>query len=418
MWAFLRRMLRKPDVRADTDGPEAEQGRERVHGERGVTLARRSRSLQGRVNALLAGGCAIGVLVSLLVWYYRDVLPASGRHATASATASSHAGHSGPPPLGAIPPPRWAEPLSDQSPAHRTARFVAQNVGARMARVPLRSVRRVHRRSNSTRGVRANARQGRVQSTAHRAKALGGGVFIRARSAQRSHPSAALAVPIGSNGSDARDAPSRARGATLGALLHPTILHATRAELLPERRLLLAKGTSIDCTLETAIDSTLPGMTTCITATDTFSADGTVVLLARGTELIGQTRGRVRRGMARVFVIWTEARTPSGVVVRLDSPATDALGRSGLTGTVDRHFWQRFGAALLVSTLTGVVQSQVERSGGTVLIDPTASEDVVAQVLRGAEQIPPTIEVPNGQRIEVLVARDVNFRSVYELVTH
>lgn len=206
-------------------------------------------------------------------------------------------------------------------------------------------------------------------------------------------------------------------GDALDTLLRPSVLSATRAQILPTQRLLLSKGTFIDCTLETAIDSTLPGMTTCVTATDTFGADGTVVLLERGTKLIGETRGEVRQGEARVFVVWTEARTPGGVVVQLDSPATDALGRSGLEGEVNRHFWQRFGAAALVSTIDGVVQSEVQSSsrGGTVVLDPTASEDVLTGILRATVDIPPTIRVRNGARVQVLVARDVDFRPVYEL---
>ena len=82
----------------------------------------------------------------------------------------------------------------------------------------------------------------------------------------------------------------------LNGLLRPTVTPTVAASLLPTRRFLLSKGAFIDCTLETAIDSTLPGMTTCITATDTFSADGTVVLLERGTKLVGETRGEVRQG--------------------------------------------------------------------------------------------------------------------------
>ena len=93
-----------------------------------------------------------------------------------------------------------------------------------------------------------------------------------------------------------------------------------RPRVLPTRRFLLAKGAFIDCTLETAIDSTLPGMTTCVTATDTFSADGRMVLLERGTKLVGETRGEVAQGRARIFVLWTEARTPTGVVVPLELP--------------------------------------------------------------------------------------------------
>src|SRR5262249_38050914 len=121
-------------------------------------------------------------------------------------------------------------------------------------------------------------------------------------------------------------------------LLRPAAIASARAKVLPTRRFLLSKGAFIDCTLETAIDSTLPGMTPCVTATDTFSADGMVVLLERGTKLIGETRGQVQQGAARVFVLWTEARTPTGIVVPLDSPGADELGRSGLPGSVNRHF--------------------------------------------------------------------------------
>jgi type IV secretion system protein VirB10 len=204
----------------------------------------------------------------------------------------------------------------------------------------------------------------------------------------------------------------------IAPLLRPTVTAAARARVLPTLRFLLAKGAFIDCTLETAIDSTLPGMTTCITATDTFSSDGTVVLLERGTKLIGETRGQVQQGVARVFVLWTEARTPTGIVVPLDSPGTDELGRSGLAGEVNRHFWDRFGAAILISTLDGAVQAAVQsasRSGGPVIYNPSSSASVVTDVLRSSVNIPPTITKSNGDRIQVFVARDLDFRPVYEL---
>jgi type IV secretion system protein VirB10 len=202
----------------------------------------------------------------------------------------------------------------------------------------------------------------------------------------------------------------------LESLLKPGVTKAVNAQMVPTRRLMLPKGAFIDCTLETAIDSTLAGMTTCIMATDTFSADGSVVLMERGTKLVGETRGQVQQGSTRVFVLWTEARTPPGVIVPLASPGTDELGRSGLPGQVNRHFLERFGAAILISVIDGAVQAKVQSSGsGTVIYNPSASTDIMTEVLKSTVNIPPTVIKPQGDRIQVFVARDLDFRSVYEL---
>ena len=153
-------------------------------------------------------------------------------------------------------------------------------------------------------------------------------------------------------------------------------------------------------------------------ATDAFGVDGQVVLLERGTKLVGETRGQVQQGSARVFVLWDEARTPTGVIVPLASPGADELGRSGLPGNVDRHFWERFGAAILVSIIDGGAQAAVQSSrgnSGTVIVNPSGTQDVMTEVLKGTINIPPTVVKHQGDRIQVLVARDLDFRSVYEL---
>ncbi|MGA8707320.1 MAG: type IV secretion system protein VirB10 [Steroidobacteraceae bacterium] len=206
--------------------------------------------------------------------------------------------------------------------------------------------------------------------------------------------------------------------AAIGELPRTQLGGMALARLLPSQRLLLPKGAFIDCTLETAIDSTLPGMTTCVTATDTFGADGKVVLLERGSKLVGETRGQVQQGTARVFVIWTEARTPTGVIVPLDSPGADELGRSGMAGSVDRHFWERFGAAMFISTIEGAEQAAVQatsRNGGTIIYNPSATTDVATEILKSTLNIPPTVRKDNGDRIQILVARDIDFAPVYEL---
>jgi len=371
-----------------------------VRGERGFPIVGGARSLQSRMSSLLAAALMISVGAGMLAWYYAEALsrPAAVRsvvraplpeNAGEGMTLPSFGAIVGPSVTRATPSaPSAKDPSSPSAPVPRAVLFEPP-----LSRAPPVLPRRYG--SPAQRSPRARALERR----------LAGAVFAAAGAASGVAPAVVD-----------QDARTRA-GDALRTLLQPSVLDATSAQVLPTQRLLLPKGAFIDCTLETAIDSTLPGMTTCVTATDTFGADGTVVLLERGTKLIGETRGEVRQGQARVFVVWTEARTPTGVVVQLDSPGADALGRSGLEGKVNRHFWQRFGAAALVSMIDGAVQAQVQSSsrGGTVILDPTASEDVLTEILRSTVDIPPTVRVRNGSRIQVLVARDVDFRSVYEL---
>jgi type IV secretion system protein VirB10 len=182
----------------------------------------------------------------------------------------------------------------------------------------------------------------------------------------------------------------------------------------------LPKGSFLDCTLETAIDSTFAGLTTCVLATDVYGADGRIVLMERGTKLVGETRSEIRAGQARVAVLWDEARTPTGVMLNLASPGTDALGRAGVPGSVDRHTADRFGAAVLLSLLdAGVANFAARRQGsGTVVYNTQDSHDIAAEVLRNTIAIPPTIRVAPGARLSVTVVRDVDFRRVYRLVPH
>lgn len=214
-------------------------------------------------------------------------------------------------------------------------------------------------------------------------------------------------------------------GSQLGQRLKPTITEAVTATVLPRRNYLLAKGATLDCALETAIDSSVPGMTTCRLTRDVYSDNSRVLLLDRGTQLVGEYAGSLQRGQARMFLLWTRAKTPSGVVVDLNSPGTDSLGRSGISGYVDNHFWERFGAAILTSfikdTVNVIVNNRTKKDGaqggdtniygGTV----QSGEQIVGSMLREQSAIPSTLIVNQGQHIQVLVARDLDFSQVYGL---
>lgn len=132
-------------------------------------------------------------------------------------------------------------------------------------------------------------------------------------------------------------------------LLRPTRLEGSRAGTLGNRNFIVAMGTTIPCVLETALASDQPGFTTCVINRDVLSDNGRVVLMEKGTQVVGEYRGGLQRGQKRLFILWNRAKTPKGVIVTLASPATDALGRAGVDGHVDTHWWERFGSALLLS---------------------------------------------------------------------
>jgi len=126
----------------------------------------------------------------------------------------------------------------------------------------------------------------------------------------------------------------------------------------------------------------------------------------------------VRQGQRRLFVLWNEARTPAGVAVEFGSPGTDALGRAGVTGEVDTQFAARFGAAILISLIdaaaAAVVAAQSD-GGSNVVVSSGGAQDVMTEVLRETVGIGPVIRVAPGERLSVMVARDVSFEQVYAL---
>jgi type IV secretion system protein VirB10 len=397
-----------------------------VRGERAEALVNAPRTIQSRVSGLLAAGLMTALGLSALTWYYTRTLTRQPHaRAIAQSAASSRAqAEMALPSLGRIVAPQ-------NSPAAARAPEVlprsTPEVPLAQARMPATPGAAATLMPLSADPAGANSPAVKTPAELARERRLSGDVFTRQAESSLSLPTSRQASVVANSGaagaqSDPNDSSGDLRrgDASLAALLRPTSTAAVQAQLLPTERLLLPKGAFIDCTLETAIDSTLPGMTSCITAADTFSVDGKVVLLERGSKLVGETRGQVQQGQARVFVVWTQARTPTGVVVPLDSPGTDELGRAGLPGEVNRHFWERFGAAMLISVVEGAVQAGVQaanHSGGAVLYAPSLSQDVLTEALRDTAHIAPTIVKRNGDRIQVLVARDLDFRSVYELRT-
>ncbi len=190
----------------------------------------------------------------------------------------------------------------------------------------------------------------------------------------------------------------------------------TQATRLRDTALIAPQGTIIPAILETAINSDLPGFVRAVVSRDVKGFDGSTVLIPRGSKLIGQYRSGVAAGQSRAFVVWSRVLTPDGVSVEIGSPGADRLGREGLHGETNSHFFQRFGGSIMLSVLTAGLQAAAGHSGNTntaiVIGSPQQATSIASIALQKQIDIPDTITVAQGTPIRVFVARDLDFSSV------
>ncbi|MFG6458625.1 type IV secretion system protein VirB10 [Roseateles sp. BYS96W] len=216
-------------------------------------------------------------------------------------------------------------------------------------------------------------------------------------------------------------------GGSTGGLFNGQLQGSTTARVaaatLGDRSLTLPKGTAFTCALKTRVISAASGLVGCQVQRNVFSDDGRVLLIERGSHLDGEYRiTSVRPGMVRIPVLWTRIRTPLGVTVDIDSPATGPLGEAGIDGYVDNRWPERIGAAMLMSLIDDsvklVIQNQAnERQGDTIVLPYTTANTskLAEKVLDSTINIPPLVYQNQGGIVGIYVARDVDFSSVYEL---
>jgi len=194
-----------------------------------------------------------------------------------------------------------------------------------------------------------------------------------------------------------------------------------QARFLGNRNFLLAKGRVIKCNLSTKVVSEIGGMASCVIPQPVYSDNGKVVLAEAGSEVLGEYKSISTQGQRRLHILWTRLKTPHGVVVDLDSPASDALGTAGVSGKVDNRWGSRIGAAFMLSLVQdGIaygIAKETEGSNQQYVLQNTseAGKTMAEKVLDSTINIKPTIFTKQGDIASIYVAKDIDFRGVYEL---
>ena len=187
-----------------------------------------------------------------------------------------------------------------------------------------------------------------------------------------------------------------------------------RATVIRNRATIVGQGTLIPAVLESALDSTRPGPVRALVSGDVRGFDGSRILIPRGSRLFGDYRADLQPGQNRALINWTRLVRPDGVAIAIGSPASDPLGRAGVRGKVNSHFLERFGAAILQSSLDiGVnLASRLGNNNSPVIVALPGTTQALAQPLTQGAQIRPTLRVRQGTALSVFVARDLDFTAV------
>ena len=187
----------------------------------------------------------------------------------------------------------------------------------------------------------------------------------------------------------------------------------------------LRAGAIIPATLQTGINSELPGQITALVAQDVRdTATGKYVLIPQASRLVGTYGSDVQFGQERVLVAWQRIVWPDGKALDIGAmPGSDGAGYAGFKDLVDTHFWRLFGSALLLSGITGgIAYSQDSQAqANKVTVGGSMSQALGQQLgqlseemIRKQMNVAPTIEIRPGYRFNVQVTKDLTFNGPYQ----
>ncbi|MCL6354325.1 hypothetical protein EXT68_02175 [Pectobacterium parmentieri] len=257
-------------------------------------------------------------------------------------------------------------------------------------------------------------------SALNKAAALVDGSSSAADSTQRSNTQASQTAPSGTQSQDTITSSTEANDANPGVA---KVTSVRRLGLDPN--LYLPVDRYIPCSMMRRFVSDVGGRISCLIGEDVYSANHYVKLLPAGTVARGFYRtGALQHGRSRMFVIWTELRTPepgSLQIPLIDTEATGPLGEAGISGWVDTHFWERFGNALMLSTVQDVAAAASDSAPGkdrnTDYTENTraAASEMAKTALENSINIPPTMYLNQGDVIGIMTGTDIDFSSVYQL---
>lgn len=237
-------------------------------------------------------------------------------------------------------------------------------------------------------------------------------------SAQQAATSAASRSGGAGLGSAAMAGMSPQETGTDPAQRHAGIARATVGKPF-DLHFLLKRNTIFHCIPEQPLDSDVPGPIGCTVAEDVMSADGSVVLIEKGSSVDGEVTRAPGAGSNRMFVEFDEVLTLSGIPIYLSGTGGDTLGTSGVDGAVNEHLWRKIRAAVLLAAVQvagQVAENESQKASNLNVNAGSSGESLADQALAHDINIPPTLYRNQADPITVTVRQDIPMDDAYRLV--
>ena len=194
----------------------------------------------------------------------------------------------------------------------------------------------------------------------------------------------------------------------------PPALLTSEEHPAPGPRLPLLQGTVIETVLLNRLDGTFAGPVTCLVTTPVYAQDRRAVVIPAGARVLGTAAPVQAWGDTRLAVSFHRLVMPDGHTYSLDrAAALDQVGEAGLSGEVNRHYWQVFGASIAIGALSGLAQYTTRGVDANTFSDTyrqAAGASLASSSTRVLDRylnVLPTITIREGHRVQVYLTSDL-----------
>lgn len=145
-----------------------------------------------------------------------------------------------------------------------------------------------------------------------------------------------------------------------------------------------------------------------------YASHGRKILIPRGSKAIGSYEPLEKTGQQRLQLAWNRIITPEGINIVLNAEAADVYGQAGLTGEVDNRFFDRYGNAMLLASVSAASQLTIgtQSQAAANATESFANEfgTLTEEIIQNNLDISPRVTIKRGTRINISPVTDIWFK--------